>query len=161
MPKTPQTMDEALKMGGKVVVPQTLDEALQRGGKVTDSTSPAIPQQLSGTDVLRRTADPLIGAGQAIGNAGMSGLQWLQDIPRQVRETAAQPTIMDKLRYLTGSTNATDRTAQTSTVTPTTAALQPNTYGQKVGSQLAGAALYALPAMATGGASLPAQVAAS
>lgn len=60
------TLAEALKAGGQVIVPQTLDEALKMGGKAEGSatTTSAPPDSSSAADVRkRRISDVLAGLG--------------------------------------------------------------------------------------------------
>lgn len=44
----PQTLEEALRLGGKVTAPETLEEALRLGGKTADSAA-SVPVGLTGT----------------------------------------------------------------------------------------------------------------
>lgn len=88
---------------------------------------------------------PMVEAGkgflQGAANIPTAGVQWAADIPRQIQEAATGETLPSR-------------------VPPTPLALQPRTPMEKLGQMGAGMAAQAGLAALTGGASLPAQVAA-
>jgi hypothetical protein len=138
-----------------------IPDVVSRDDFIADAPVAATRSRLTTTpehDALRAAnfVENVKGIGQAVGNTALAGVQWAEDVPRQVRELQQQPDLLSKVKYLLGHTNR----GEPSTVTPTPPSLQPNTPGQALGRKIGGAGLYTGLAAATGGMSLPAEVAA-
>lgn len=147
MPQAPQTLDEALKAGGKIVAPQTLDEALKQGGRVNGATEQ--------TQASSKIIDPRLKRTMSLMGMDPAGQG---NMVRGVVKSVGQ-TLLGGVSQIPALREAYGGSPEPAWAKAFREKLQPAP-SEQTGATIGRMAQYAIPGLISGGASIPIQAAA-